>query len=451
MTTCNMACGVAVRGVDRAVRSAAASRLFHRGRAGALTPREREWALAAWKYFDANQQPATGLVTAVEKSPSTTMWQVADYIAALVAAREMRFITATQFDEKFRRIIHFLNVMELYDGRLPNRAYSTQSSKPLTAANKEGPQGWSAIDLGRLLLWLRIARDRYPQYAEYTDKAVIRWNFCDAIDRDGVLYGGVRKDGKTKTFAEGRLGYEEYAAAGFRTWGFETDRASSLEPSQLVRVYGIDLLVDARDPRTTGVPAPVVTLPWVLLGLELDWRDGSADVDGKRPLEGLAEQVYRIQEERYRREQIYTARTDHPLGRPPFFIYDTIHANGYPFTTTADDGSDQTPASLVSTRAVFGLWVLWSTDYTTKLMAIIDPLHRKDRGWFEGRLEQTGGAEELITATTNAVVLEALLYKVHGPLFQPRPRAGYFERLAKSEFGRPAHCLPSVGPAEARR
>ena len=451
------ACGVAVRGVDRAVKSVTTSRLFHRGRTGALTPQEREWATAAWRYFDANRQPETGLVASVAYTNTVSMWQIADYVAALIVARELRLIDATQFDERFRRVTHFLNVMELYDGRVPNRTYSTTSWKPLNATNAEGPQGWSAIDLGRLLLWLRIARDRYPQYAEYTDKAILRWNFCDVVDRDGVLHGGELAGGTTKTFAEGRLGYEEYAAAGFRAWGFTTTRASSLDPIEKVRIYGIDLPVDARDPRVTGTPAPVVTLPWVLLGLELDWRDdvnahaqAQAQADGStRPLEDIATLIYRIQEERFRREQIYTARTDHPIGRAPWFIYDSIHAGGFPFNTTAADGAHQPQSSLVSTRAAFGLWALWNTDYTTRLMTIVEPLHNKERGWFEGRLEQTGGAEELFSSTTNAVVLEALLYKVQGPLFESRPRPGYFDLVIRNEFTRPPHCLPQPSPSLA--
>jgi hypothetical protein len=340
--------------------------------------------------------------------------------------------------------------MQLYDGRVPNRAYSVQTWNPLTVANKEGPQGWSAMDLGRLLVWLRIARDRYPQYAEYIDKVVARWNFCDVLDADGTLYGGLRVEGKTRIFQEGRLGYEEYAAAGFRLWGFNTDRASSLEPSRQVRVEGVPLLVDARDPRTTGVASPVVTLPSVLLGLELDWHDGPGTA-AATPLADLAEGIYRVQAERFARQQIYTARTDHPIGRPPYFVYDAILSGGYPFNTTSDDGSQQQDAALVSTRASFGMWALWNTDYTSRLMALIEPLHRRDRGWFEGRLERTGGAEELVTATTNAVVLESLLYKTQGPLFRARPRPGYFDVLVRDEFGRPAHCLPPAGPADLGR
>jgi hypothetical protein len=445
------ACGVTVRGVDRAVRSVAASRLFHRGRTGALTAQERQWATAAWRYFDVNRQQATGLVTGVEHTTTATMWHVADYVAALVAARELELIDSTQFDERFRRVTHFLNVMELYDGRLPNRAYSTTSSKLLHVDGAEGPEGWSAIELGRLLLWLRIARDRYPQYAEYTDKAILRWNFCDVISEEGALHGATRVDGKTKIHPEGRLGYEEYAAAGFRLWGFAPARASSLEPTRTVRIYGIDLPIDGRDPRITGMPAPVVTLPWVLLGLELDWRDAAQGEGQPRPLADIATLIYRIQEERYRREKIHTARTDHPIGRPPYFIFDSIHAGGYPFNTTAGDDTQQPQSSLVSTRAAFGLWALWNTDYTTSLMTVVEPLHVKERGWFEGRLEQTGGAEELLTSTTNAVVLEALLYKERGPLFESRPRTGHFDLLVKDEFARPPHCLPLAGPAGGPR
>lgn len=58
-------------------------------RSGELTPREMTIARNAWQYFVANFQPTTGLVNAVNKYPSTTMWDSASYLAAMTAAREL--------------------------------------------------------------------------------------------------------------------------------------------------------------------------------------------------------------------------------------------------------------------------------------------------------------------------------------------------------------------------
>ncbi|WP_376749685.1 DUF3131 domain-containing protein, partial [Pantoea piersonii] len=59
-------------------------------RHGELTEREMAVAKTAWSYFVANYQPTTGLVNAVNKYPSTTMWDSASYLAALTAARGYR-------------------------------------------------------------------------------------------------------------------------------------------------------------------------------------------------------------------------------------------------------------------------------------------------------------------------------------------------------------------------
>jgi hypothetical protein len=67
-------------------------------RAGALTATELEMAKIAWRYFQNNYQPETGLVNAVDGYPSTTMWDTASYLAALVTAHRFDFIDKQIFD-----------------------------------------------------------------------------------------------------------------------------------------------------------------------------------------------------------------------------------------------------------------------------------------------------------------------------------------------------------------
>jgi hypothetical protein len=425
-------CGVAVRQVHHGVRALAS----HDGRSGPLTPREQAWAATAWHYFESNLQPASGLVNAIDTKPTVSMWQVADYLAAMTAARELKLLTPQQFDERFRRVLHFLNAMPLLEDEVPNRTYDPSNWQMIDAAGKPGVTGGSAIDMGRLLVWLRIVRDRYPSYAEYIDRVVLRWNFCHVMASDALQQGMLQH--------EGRLGYQQYAALGFQLWGFDTTTLSRIERVERVNVFGVPLLVDARDPQHPGKLACVEMLPYALLGIELGWHGTDA------PFEGLADAVYHAQEQRFQRERVLTARTDHPSSEPPFYVHDAVFAVGSPFNTIDEGGTFHPEKALVATRAAFGMWVLWDKDYTTRLMDVIEPLQRQDRGWFEGRYEQTGGAEELLTASTNATVLEALLYKTTGVLFQQHPQAGLFDVTVKNEFTRPAHCLPAIGPAGAR-
>ncbi|MCH9675007.1 MAG: DUF3131 domain-containing protein, partial [Gammaproteobacteria bacterium] len=319
-------------------------------------------------------------------------------------------------------------------------------------SNQPSETGWSALDIGRLLVWLKVLAARYPEYSEYIDKAVLRWNFCDVVDKCGTLYGGSKANDEIQLYQEGRLGYEEYAASGYQLWGFDTRDASDFQPYEMTRVLGIDIPIDGRDARVTGTYAPILTVPYTLHGLEFNWDSLGhlLNIDGvhtNREMADIAQRVYEVQEARYIDEKVFTARTDHQLGKPPYFLYDSIFAAGYPWNTIADDGSSHDDLALVSTRAAFGMWALWHTEYTDRLMLVIKELYDPERGWYEGRYERTGGHEKTFTASTNAMVLEALLYKVQGKLYQEALEPSHGQLLLHEVFRRPAQqCFPPERP-----
>jgi hypothetical protein len=305
----------------------------------------------------------------------------------------------------------------------------------------DGPQediGWSALDAGRLLLWLRIAGQRHPRYAEYADKAVLRWTFCEAIDDCGTLYGTARTGGQVQRYQEGRLGYEQLAAAGYAAWGFETRNAASWSRTQQAHIYELTVAYDARDPRTSGAQAPVLTMPYVLMGLELGWRMP----EGERA-RAQADAVVRVQEERWRREQQLTARTDYQLRGAPYVVLDSVFASGYAWNTVGSDGREYEQLALVSTRAAFGMEALWPGEYTRRLLEAVQYLYDPDRGWYEGRFEAGGAPHANITLATNAAILETLLFQAKGPLYTPAPRTGLFEQRTGDVFQRPRRCTPA--------
>lgn len=440
-------CGVIVRGVDQAIHRM--TDIVHEGRYGKLTPKELVWAKVAWKYIDNNTVPQTGLVNSIDRVPVTTLWQIGDYLAALVAAHQLGLIDHLEFDHRASKLLDFLNHMPLSDLALPNRMYNTQNGVMVNFSNQPADIGWSAIDIGRLLLWMKITGQRYPHLREYFDKIVLRWNFCKVIDDCGVLYGLGKGEGKSAPSQEGRLGYLQYASAGFAAWGFDTRKSAVAGPVEAIDVMGVKLLVDARDDRTTGAIAPVVTMPYVLLGMELGWaypRDagqpghpGGAESDGLRR---QALDVFRIQKLRYQQQGILTARTDHSLSNPPHFVHDSVFASGYAWNTLSEQGRQFPAMALVSTKAVFGMWALTRNSYTDRLMDAIEPLYRDDKGWFEGRYENSGGYEDLLTLSTNSMVLQSLLYKVKGPIYQNKSAVGYFQHRLNDEFRRPQRCFP---------
>ncbi|WP_162561649.1 DUF3131 domain-containing protein [Yoonia vestfoldensis] len=396
----------------------------HFGRSGALTAREFEMAKTAWSYFETFYQPETGLVNAVGNFPSTTLWDTASYISALVAAFELCVIDKRELDDRATRILRTLRNLPLYRGEAPNKVYHAATAEMVNYANQPGEIGMSANDIGRLLVWLRILKERHPHLANSVDNVPMRWNFCNLINDDGRMFGSfTQADGATRYVQEGRLGYEEYAAKGFALWGFDVDRAMSPEPLEYAYIYDIRVPYDGRDPRVFKSQNYVLTEGYILDGLELGWdlptdhaNDNMVASNGWRA--EFANRIYLVQERRFERTGIITARSEHQVEGSPYFVYDSIFADGYPWNTLDPTGEYQPDRAAVSAKAAIGLWALWDTPYTDLLFETVADLSVPDRGFYEGLYENGNGFIPLQTANNNGVILAALLYKVQGPILQ---------------------------------
>jgi hypothetical protein len=435
-------CGVVARSVGT---SPAAGGQNPDARSGVpnLTSGQLQWARTAWRYVENNTDVTTGLVNGSDRTPVATAWNMGDALAATIAAHELQVIDAREFDLRMSRLLGTLGTMDLSDGKLPNKAYNVLTGKMVGFDNRPADIGWSAVDTGRLLLWLRIAGQRHPKFQEYADKVVLRWNFCEVIDDCGTLHGTARSPAQLHRYQEGRLGYEQLAAAGFAAWGFDARNATGLPLLETVNIHGLPLRHDARDPRTSGAQAPVLTMPFVLHGIELGW-----EAPGNPALREMAQQVYRVQEERWRRERVFTARSDYQMREAPYVVLDSVFASGYAWNTVDNEGREHEKLALVSTRAAFGLWALWPGEYTTQLVEAVRHLYDPDRGWFEGRFEAGGGPHANITLSTNAAVLETLLFKSRGTLYRAgADRPGPFRVQTADPFLRLGRCWPAERPA----
>ncbi len=413
-------------------------------RISSLSPQEQEWARIAWRYFENNTQPQTGLVNGSDKQPRVTLWQMGDTLIALLAARELDLVKEAEFDARLTRLLGTLNRLTLTDTRTPGRLYSSRTATPIDFSGKPVKSGWSAKDMARLMLALRLTAERAPQYREYLDKIILRWNFCPVMDNEGELRSASLQDGQTVVRDELRLGESEYAATAFHLWGFPVGKAL-IPPSRNVIIYQRSLAVDARDPRTTWQPSLLSTLPAMLPGLEFGWLPPGVPSDVQKTLRERAEGVWLSQKTRWERDKVLTARADFYLAQAPWHVEDTVWGNGYAWNTLGDDGRYYPRLAQVTTKAVFVLWTLWETEYTDALMAVTTHLNNPEQGWFEGRVEATGDINPTLTLSTNAMVLEALLYKHNaGPLFENglADDNSYFSRRTTDQFNPPGLCLP---------
>jgi hypothetical protein len=436
----------------------AASGYVHRS--GTLNEREMRMARTAWKYFENNYQPENGLVNAVDGYPSTTMWDTASYLGALVAAEQLGIIDRATLDKRLSAIITTFNGLDFFRGELPNKVYNAKTTEKADYTNKPGEIGYSAIDLGRLLIWLKIVKQRYPDHADGIDSFVMRWNFGHVLDRDGVMYGAsLSPEKKVQYVQEGRLGYEEYSAMGFRYWGFATKRASEPQPFDTVPVYCVQVPYDTRDPRKYFQHNYVVSESYVLDGIEFGWEVGSR-AGAPDPLVGgdwmrdFANRVYQAQENRYKATGILTARSEHQLDQDPYFVYDTIYSDGFPWNTITDTGKYVPQFSAVSLKAALGMWVLWKSDYTDRLFDAISTQFEPEKGFYEAILESGKGPIKAFTANNNGIMIEALLFKAQGTILKEgAQREGLWERAAANPYGAAVRTDFAVGkeppPGEA--
>ena len=413
--------GSARRACDRGARFDAET---HFGRNGALTDREFEMAKTAWSYFEKRYQPETGLVNAVGAYPSTTLWDTASYISALVAAYELCIIDKRNFDTKATKLLNTLRNLDLYQGEAPNKVYNSKTGAKVNYANEAGEVGMSANDIGRMLVWLRILKERHPHLANSVDSVPMRWNFCNLVGEEGRMFGSFKRgDGSTRYVQEGRLGYEEYAAKGFALWGFDMERAMSPEPLAYTTIYDVKVPYDGRDPRVFKSQNYVLTEGYILDGLELGWDTPTdEDNDGEVASHGwraeFANRIYLVQQRRFEQTGIVTARSEHQVNGKPYFVYDAIFADGYAWNTLDPTGEYQPDRAAIAAKAAIGMWALWETDYTDLLFESVADLSDPEQGFYEGLYENGNGYIPLQSSNNNGIILAALLYKVQGPILK---------------------------------
>jgi hypothetical protein len=379
----------------------------------ALTGQEKQWARTAWTYFEKNTDPATGLASSVEGFPSTSLWDSASSLLALLAARDLDVIDQKAFDTRMARALDSLGKLPLYGDALPNKSYDTRTLAMTDYRNQPAPNGigWSAIDIGRLLVPLNVVAWHHPQHTEAARKAIARWNTA-RLARDGQLWGLSVDGGKAEPVQEGRLGYEQYAARTLGLMGLDVDAAADpLAHLQLVDIEGIAVPADRREPATHGAQNQVVSEPWILQGLEFGWT---------RPSREIAWRVYRAQEERFKKTGIPTAATEDHVDQAPYFVYNSLYNGGKRWVAVGEKGEDLPQLRTLSTKAAFGWHALLRTPYTAKLVDTVSALNDPARGWFGGQYETTGQPNRSVNANTNAVVLESLAYLARGPLLQYR-------------------------------
>ncbi|MBF2003919.1 MAG: DUF3131 domain-containing protein [Chlorogloeopsis fritschii C42_A2020_084] len=374
---------------------------------GKLDSADMAAARLAWSYFQHNWNDKTGLVNSVDGFNSVTMWDQAAAIAALVSAKELNLIPAAEFEAKMSKMLQTLASLPLYKGELPNKVYNAKTLTPVNYGQLDRREeiGWSAIDLGRIALWLKIVEAKYPKMRSPVQAVWKHWQ-VKRLTKNGQMYGTAIVQGKEQYNQEGRLGYENYAAYGLKLWGLDVKQALDYKSNTaFVNLYGQGIPYDRRDASNSGANNYVLSEPYILDGIETGFQ--------ALP-KAYADRILAAQEARYQATQELTALTEDNLDRPPYFVYSSLFVNGKPWATITDTQEQHNNLRFLSAKAAIGWHVLYNTTYTRQLFDFVQTnLNSKD-GWYNGFYESLRQPNKTLTANNNGVILESLLYKQAG-------------------------------------
>ena len=392
-------------------------------------------AKAAWHFANRNYVPGTGLTRPLETYPIGTIWDLTSGLAAMFAAAELELLPRAQFDQRMSRALRTLERLSLFDNAGYNKEYVFTSGSLITLARQPGRKGYgiSAIDQGRLLIWLRIIANRHPLHAPAVNRIVRRLDLSSFVE-DGYMEGRQlsRRTGKTRTYHEGRLGYEQYAARGLALWGVQAEKALDIRENMGSKeVYGVDLPTDKRhEDRLTSEP-------FVLLGMEVGFTPPELEI---------ARRLILVQERRHERTDTLTMASEDAINiAPDYFFYYTILSPRGPFMVEVQRQAKVNGPRWVSTKAAFAWHALMPNDYTRLVVDHVRTKARVNNEWGSGVFEN-GRATGHPNLNTAAVVLEAAAFRKVGQPFIALPALA--AAMADSTPPRPAS--PAGSPARSR-
>lgn len=419
----------------------------------ALSVRESAMATAAWAYIERNSDARSGFVNALDQVPQAGLWDIAAALSAISNARMLGVISKRDYDRRAGNIIATLSRLELTELETPNWRYDTRSGRAVTFEGVPGFSGTSAIDAGRLLIWLdRVKRDA-PYFAADINRAVARWNFCPLTGDGGQLQFLSLEGGALQSQAADWPGYQQYAGKGFALWGFDADLSAPV--TETVSLLAVDLPRPAKDAR--GFRAVLDFDTFGLDGVEFGWdvaddraSDDRTFTDGWRA--ELAHRLYQVQERRYLRTNRLTARGPHYGSADGSFIYDGILGPNGAWVTSGLDGRRMPEEAALSTQTAMLMWALWNDAYSRLLFNAVADRFDTERGFPEGIYEDGRGVVEAYSLNANAAVLAALAFRQFGARYPaPSPaEVPFWYQADVSLLEQQSRCLPAAsGPVSS--
>ncbi|WP_426347681.1 DUF3131 domain-containing protein [Cronobacter universalis] len=368
-----------------------------------LTYDEAIWARVAWQYFVNNTRP-DGLVNAQDGAPWFSLWSTGSYLLAAVSAYRLDVITRDEFDERVTQALFALGELPLTPNGLPAAYYRADNQDIL------GKPESSAVGAGRLLMALQVLLWHYPQHAPAVNALLARWDldalFVQAKNTSAAL--AVRHWVIPTDEPRDSFGYRTYASHTLRLINTTAGLAVTQPPEgqSMIDIDGI--MVPDEGLRTPwGKQPSLVSLPWLLTGLELGFDAQSGEV------------AWRIMQIQQRRHSLRVRKppisTDYAEQAPDYAAAIPERQPQREPGETAYDKTAPERTAITSTRSAFAWYALFRNGWSEALRKQVQPLLVPGKGWQRG-LNLNNSVNNVIDADTNAVVLESLAYIAGGQL-----------------------------------
>lgn len=364
-------------------------------------------AKTAWDFVDHGYSSETGFVIANPEWPYPTIWDIASAMGSYYSARGLGYITDAEYKTRTKRALETLKKARMYNGIAYGRNYDARTGELVGPDQKpsQNGTGYSALDLGRLLVWLKIV-SQDAELAPLAQEVALRLN-ANQLIKAGYLQGEEIVESKLQKYQEGRLGYEQYAATGFSLWGMTADKALRMaQNTRKVNVMGIPVWADKR-----GLDR-LTSEPFIMHGLEIG-------LEGE--MRELAWQTLALQAKRYEQMgQITIASEDALNDKPHYFYYYCVYCSGKAFTINVHTpGINLDSPRWISSKAAYAWHAINPSKYTWMAVEAVHPARWPGKGWSTGVYEGTGKSTDVMSLNTAALILEsALFYKTGKPFLK---------------------------------
>ncbi|WP_392339287.1 DUF3131 domain-containing protein [Moritella marina] len=281
-------------------------------------------AKKAQYYIERNWNKSTGLIDSVQGYHHATLWDMGSGIGAILALENLKLISAFDASSRLTKTLKTLFKLPLYNNELPNREYNTQSGLPSGSLSKTASNGngWSALDIGRLLIWLEITKQYKPELTPLITLITSKWKLERTVHNQ-TLYGELKQTHSTSYRQEGRLGYLQYAAQGYQFSGLDVASAFKQDNTAEIMQEGIPLHIDQRN--LPFFTSDSYVLQAIELGNPIVWWN-------------QLENVYQLHKTHYSTAKVLRIFAEDAMNKAPWFSYNNINIYGKSWLSTNTRG-----------------------------------------------------------------------------------------------------------------